>query len=208
MIAFIVLVCGASLLGLIYILFSKPSVPVTPGVVVSSPSPVATPHLPFQFSTHSPITGKAPAHVPGNKFALKPKMTTPSGARTSIWTLSSAKISNSGSCVGSSNGNAHISSGNHVSPQRGITTTSANVAMPMSTFIALASTRMVAEPDAQQAPQMAKTASIKNAPPPPDPGTGLDEDHQLVEHPIGDFVLPLLIFAMGYIVYKRKRLAM
>ena len=42
-IALVVLICGVSLMGLIYILFNKPEVYVNPGVIVTQPSPVSSP---------------------------------------------------------------------------------------------------------------------------------------------------------------------
>ena len=45
--ALIVLICGVSLMGLIYIVFNKPEVYINPGIVVTQPSPVAEPAAPL-----------------------------------------------------------------------------------------------------------------------------------------------------------------
>lgn len=210
-IAFVVFLCGISLMGLIYIIFNKPYVPINPGVVVSHPSPVAAPHLPMRTSSRVRVETPAVPHIQGirNESRIESTVSLPATGSYSLWTLSSAKISDSGSGIGSSAGYvAPASTGKHSSAQRGISTTSMSVTMPMTTFVAMASARTVAAPAASEAPQMAKMASAHNAPPPPNPG-GLDEEHQLIEHlyPIGDAVLPLLILAMGWILYKRKKLA-
>ena len=84
--------------------------------------------------------------------------------------------------------------------------------MPMTHFSALASVRQIAQPEASEAPQMAAMASapIRHTPGPPNPPDPLDEEHQLIEHPIGDAVLPLSLLLIGYalvMVWRHRRKA-
>ena len=53
--ALIVLICGVSLMGMVYLVFNKPEVYINPGIVVTQPSPVAEPAAPL-----APRGGSAP----------------------------------------------------------------------------------------------------------------------------------------------------
>ena len=210
-IAFIVLICGVSLMGLIYIVFNKPYVPVNPGVVVSHPSSLGAPYLPSRSGNRSRIRSSSTAHYMQNMKrtqSIESTVTMPATRTYSLWSLSSAKISNSGSGTG---GNiaypAPASTGSRSSGQRGIHASSVSVTMPMTTFVAMADVRMVAAPAAQEAPQMAQMA-VRKAPPPPNPGGNLEEENQLVPHPecpVGDALLPLLLLAMAYVGARSLR---
>lgn len=46
-----------------------------------------------------------------------------------------------------------------------------------------------------------KASGIRKAP----PGTGGDKPNPDIEGPIGDAIIPLLLIALGYIVYRRKK---
>jgi len=207
-IAFIVLICGVSLMGVIYIVFNKPAVAVNPGVVVTHPSPFAMPHIPYHSVGRMRTAGTASVPMLRSEIHGTPAPSLPSNVAMPVWTSSSAKIHTSGSGIGSSSSpGAPVATGRRSSQYRGIQPSTAAVAMPMTTFIAMADVRMVAAPAAQEAPQMAKMASVRNAPPPPNP-TDLEEENQLVEHPlcpIGDAVIPLLLLAIGWGIYKRKK---
>ncbi len=208
-IALIVLVCGVSLMGLVYLVYGKPFVEINPGVVVRHSSPVAAPHLPLRSGTRMRTTRAAHQSVPRNGVRVESTVSLPTGANMSILLLSNAKIHNSGSGVGSS-GSFYASSSSHRGSQRrGVQAAASGVTMPMTTFVAMASARSVAAPEAAEAPRMAKTASMRNAPPPPPNPTDLEEDDRLVEHPlcpVGDAVLPLLLLAMGWGIYKREKI--
>ena len=204
LIAGIVFICGVSLMGLIYILFNKPFVAYVPNVTVSSPSPVAMPHMPYRSNYPRRVEGtsvrtKSDIHVENH-------MMMPSVSPYLVVQLSDAHISNIGNGFGGSTGVAS-SSGSRRSSHSSAT---ASVAMPMTTFVAIASTRQVAEPEAANAPAMAKTATAPlTAPGPPNPGGPLSPDDQLIEHlaPIGDAMLPMLLLVAVYCatrVYRRR----
>lgn len=209
-IAAIVFVCGISLMGLVYIVFSKPDVYINPGIVVSHPSPVATPHVP----TARRVT-KFPPRLHHQSIAdmrtqarMESLAITPSSSAFAVHQQSNAQVSHVGSGFGGNS--VAASSGNHSSSQRGIQYSGATGAtMPMTTFVALASSRTVSQPEASSAPMMAQTASAPmfNAPPPPQPPSPLDPEHQLVEQPIGDAIIPLLLLALAYVGYRKRRLA-
>ncbi len=209
LIAFIVLVCGVSLIGLIYMISTKPVTYVTPGVV-SAPSPVATPIRPVysiaKINTQTPLLHHSPYTVPAISH------TPSSAAATSSFRLyqtSSAEVHSVGGGVGGSMGITITSQG---ASGRGITYSGA-VTMPVTNFVALAASRQIAQPEAQEAPQMASMASspVRRAPGPPNPSGPLPEDHQLVEHPLGDAVLPMLlcaaVYGVGCMVYRRRKRA-
>lgn len=193
LIAFIVLVCGVSLSGLIYMISTKPVTYVTPGVV-SVPSPVATPMRPVYSAAkksahssmmhHSPYTVPTLSHTPSSAAAT---------SSFGLYMTSSAEVHSVG---GGGMGIATTSQG---TSERGINHNGA-VGMPVTNFVALAASRQIAQPEAQEAPQMASMASslVRRAPGPPNPPGPLPEDHQLVEHPLGDAVLPMLLCAAVY----------
>ncbi len=194
-IALVVLICGVSLMGVIYLVFNKPEVYVNPGVVVTQPSPVATPIQPIRTSTNAlRQTGLSHAYP----IAPVPYTAAPKAAMQStrgLYTTSSANVQQVGG--GSGYGTATTSGGS--AAQRGIVYTTSTV----TTFVAFASnSRQVAAPEAQFAPEMASLVTApRYAPGPPTPGD-LDE-HQLVEVPVGS---PLALVVMaGLYTFVRKR---
>lgn len=205
-IAGIVFICGVSLMGLVYILFNKPEVYINPGIVVSAPSPVAMPVQPTWL--RSPMFARPGSHSYSTQPIMKHQHSSPAmpSYTGGLYMTSGAQVHSIGGGGGNGYGIATTSGG---SSGRGIRSTASSVAMPATTFIALASQRRIAEPAASEAPQMARLASRPfHAPGPPSgpvqPGQG---GHQLVESPVGGAVIPLILFALGYIVYRRKRLA-
>ena len=202
--ALIVLICGVSLMGMVYLVFNKPEVYINPGIVVTKPSPVAEPAAPM-----TPRGESAPRslfhHTSYNYTYHSPETNSFTGTGKGLYLHSSAEVRSVG---GGGNGAWATAGSSGSASSRGIIyTQSAGATMPMTSFVAVASSRQVSQPEAQEAPQMAHMASPKRAPGPPNPPGPLPEEHQLVEHPIGDAVLPLLLLAIGYMVYRRKRLA-
>ena len=209
LIAFIVLICGVSLMGLVYIFFNKPDTYIAPGVTsVSAPNPVA---IPWQNSRTSARVSNYPVHLPsyGQPYHHT-NSSIPMQPMRGIYTTSSAQVHS----VGGGNGGYMIATtSNSSSSTRGIAYSSVNVSatMPSSSFTAMASKRQVAQPEASEAPQMARlAASPRTISGPPNPGGGggggLDEEHQLIEQPIGDGMIVLLLLIMGYSLFLlRKR---
>ena len=204
--ALIVLICGVSLMGMVYLVFNKPEVYINPGIVVTQPSPVAEPVAPM-----APRGGSAPQslfhHTSYSYTYHSPETNSFTGAGKGLYLHSGAEVRSVG---GGGNGAWAAAGSSGSGSSRGIVyTQSTGATMPMTSFVAVASSRQVSQPEAQEAPQMARMASPKRAPGPPnpDPPGPLPGEQQLVEHPIGDAVLPLLLLAIGYMVYRRKRLA-
>ncbi len=200
-IAFIVLVCGVSLIGLIYIISTKPVTYVTPGVL-SAPSPVASPVQPV--NTGLRLYNRTVHHVayaPSSYSLYTPSVSMPS--YQGLYLTSSAQVHSVG---GGGNGGGGIALTSGGSANRGIVYTG-SVTMPMTTFVAMAESRQVAQPEASEAPQMASVASApeRRAPGPPNIQYP-PEEHQLVEHPLGDGLWVLLMLAVGYTVVRRNRM--
>jgi len=195
-IAVVVFVCGVSLCGLIYIIGNKPVVYVSPGIV-RAPSPTA-----------SPVGQVTPPYwksdVLNHNYAVQ---STSSIAHPSAWSGTSSyrmfetSSATSHSVGGGGNGYG-IAMTSHGSSSRGISYSSrGSVTMPVTSFVAVASSRQVAEPEAQEAPEIAHVSS-RRAPGPPNV-TPTDEN-QLVEHPIGDALWPLLMMAIGYVLIRKR----
>ena len=198
-IAFIVFVCGVSLMGLVYIFFNQPETYITPGIVVTAPNPVATPIQnvrPHTINVHYPRhTTYPPIQSSTNNAVAMP-------ASHGLYTTSSAQVHSVG---GGGNGSFQIATASNSSSSRGIvystTNVSVSVTMPSSTFVAMASQRQMAQPEATQAPQMARLAvSPRTAPGPPNPPGPLDPEHQLIEQPVGDGIWIMLILACAYLI--------
>ena len=198
LIAGAVFICGLSLMGLIYIMFSKPDVYNSPGIVTTSSVPT-TPHIqPLRpQSAYRGHTAVTPVRVSTPMHSTSPV----AHPVLTIYTTSSAQTHSFGSGVGSMG----IATTSSSSAARGINTSSVGVAMPMTNFTALASARTMAEPEAANAPAMARLASPYKAPPPPNPTDPLDPEHQLIEQPVGDALWPLILLAIGYILVLRTR---
>ena len=203
--AVIVLICGVSLMGLVYILFNKPEVYISPGITVTSPSPVGAPVQPiWQRSSVGACSGYQSYQTQSIQNSLFSPATM--SYQGTLYRTSSAQVHS----IGGGGGNGYgIATTSGSSSGRRIHSTASSVAMPATTFIALASQRRIAEPAASEAPQMARLASRPfHAPGPPSGPVQPGQDgHQLVESPVGGAVIPLILFALGYIVYRRKRLA-
>ena len=193
-IALVVLICGVSLMGVVYLIFNKPEVYVNPGVIVTQPSPVSSPVQPLRSSsgilrdypysyTMSPVPY---ATVP--KAAMQPSR--------GLYATSSAQVHDVGGGAG-----YVIATTSGAQAQRGINYTTTTV----TTFATFASnSRKVAAPEALSAPEMASLVSAPHrAPGPPDIGE-LDPDHQLVEHPIGSPLVLVLMAGLYAVVRKRK----
>lgn len=202
-IALAVVVGGIWLLGVFYVLSYKPDVYINPGVVVSAPSPIA---LPAQPAGTRRTVSISPAHHPSlvqpvpHIYSAHP-MPTYQG----LHATSGAQVHS----VGGGGGNYAYGSGSQGSSSaRGISYSSAGVTMPATNFVALASQREVSQPAASEAPQMARMAASPRTTPgpsPPNPPQPLDDDHQLVEHPVGDALLPLLLMALAYACVLLRR---
>lgn len=203
-IALAVAVSGIWFMGVMYVLTYNPEVYVNPGIVGSNLPSVSAPVMkPITTYTPSRMRGTyRPVHY-GTSRVQRPSSLPMQSMR--IRTTSSAEVHSVG---GGGNGGGYSSGG---SSQRGIVYSTASVAMPQTNFIAMASTRQMAAPEATEAPSMAKLASgPRRAPGPPNPGGGgdLPGEHQLTEQPVGDAVLPLMMLLTLYCavrVYRRKR---
>lgn len=205
LIALIVLVCGVSLIGLVYMISIKPVTYITPGVV-SVPSPVATPMQPI----HAKAVLKTPLPLMNHSLNITPSInhSQSSSALTpsyGLYLTSSAEVHS----VGGEGGNIGIATTSHSSSSRGIAY-SGYVMMPMTNFTTLASSRQITQPETQEAPQMAHLASgPRRAPGPPDLGGDTPpSEHQLVEPPIGDALWPLVLMIIGYtiVLYRRRKI--
>lgn len=202
-IAGIVLVCGVSLMGLVYIVFNKPETYITPGIVTSNTpaleGQLANPNTSTLQQTYPP---RAAVHYPTKTYkGIKP--VAPSSVR-GLYLTSGAQVQTVGG------GFAHHASAetSQSASSRGVVYSTAGAGMPTTNFLALASQRQVAEPESQEAPQMAHLASYdpRHAPGPPNTGgDDLPGDHQLVEHPIGDGMWCLLLLAIGYAAMRLRR---
>lgn len=205
-IAIAVVVGGIWLFGVFYVLSCKPDVSVNSGILVSTPSPVAAPVQPVHSGTllraPSPLSHRVPYTMPVIGHS---QTSTAVSSSFGLYLTSSAEVHS----VGGGGGQGIVTM-SHSSSSRGVSYSS-GVVMPTTNFVAMASSRQVAEPEAQTAPQMAKLASSpRKAPGPPNPTGPLPEGNQLVEHPIGDAILPLLVLLAGYALataLRRRRKA-
>lgn len=199
--AFIVLVCGIMLIRLVYVVLNQPTAPSKPGIVVSTSSPVAAPVQPI--SNLHPLTSTSSHHVSYSQPNMTHSWMKAGNAAPSrgLYTTSSAQVH----FVGGGSGGFTMPTVAQQGTSQGIGNRGIAV-MPMTNFVAMASVRPMSEPEAQEAPQMASMASSpRRAPGPPNPPGPLPEDNQLVEHPIGDALLPLLCLALAYVIYIRTR---
>ena len=191
----VVLICGVSLMALVYLIINKPVAEVKPSIVVSTPSPVAVPVMNTQnmllrrdrsIARYTPYNVANPYRWEGT-FSSQTSLT--------VYTTSNAAVRSVG---GGTNGSAFALATTSHSSQRGIQ----QGAIPVTTFVAMASSRQVAAPEAGEAPQMAHLASYdpRRAPGPPDlGGDDLPGDHQLVETPVGEGGWIMILFALMYL---------
>ena len=200
-IALAVVVSGLWLLGLFYVLSCKPDVYILPKVVVSAPSPVATPAT----QSTAPLLHSHPMrHTTYHATAYDSR--TPYAAlppSRGLYMTSSAQVHQIGG--GGANGGNLTTTTHHSSSSNHVTYSTVNVTMPTTNFVAMASQRQMAEPEAKEAPQMAMLASARRAPGPPNPTGPLPEENQLVEHPLGDALWPMMMLACLYAVSVLRR---
>ena len=189
----VVLICGVALMGLVYILFNKPEVYVSPGIVSKSPS-LNSGHITPSSSLHrTTMLNRVKTYRPPKSSRRSPLASQPT---FHIWTTSSQTAHEAGG--GFQTGlytTTHSSA-----PSRGITALTTGNTLSMGTFSSLASSRPLAQPEAQEAPMMAQlSVAPKQAPGPPTVGDLTDGDeHQLTEHPIGEGLWILLLMVMLY----------
>lgn len=205
-IALAVAVSGVWLMGVAYVLSYKPEVYVNPGTVTTNVPAIYSPES-TPIKVYTPIRSlsrsRASYSVSTLRHSHMPSLPMQSIGR--IYTTSSAQVHSVG---GGGNGGIYTTSHSNTS-SRGIQySEGGNAAMPQTNFIAMASSRQMAAPEASYAPQMARLASgPHNAPGPPNPQDPLPGDHQLVEQPIGDALLPLALLALAYALartYKKR----
>lgn len=208
-IALVIFICSVALMGLIYMANNKPYVYINPGIVTSI-VPQATPTI-ETVRINRTLKPYLPSHAANYSRPMHRTfgVTLPTQPMRGMYETSKASTQSVG---GGGNGICATSTGSRgKSTNRGIQYTNGtnnSVAMPVTTFTAMASTRQVAQPAAQQAPQMARMAAAPRfapgPPPPPNPGGGeLPGDHQLVEQPIGDGLWILMLMAVGYMIAKQ-----
>lgn len=201
LIALVVFLFGVSIISMLYLATNKPVVYVSPGIV-TAPSPTAAPVQPLTRADSYGRSSRTPVHYHvtpmshGNAW---------SGASSfKIHTTSSAQMYSIGGGGGGGLGMTGSSGG---SSSRGIRTSGGGgVTMPMTTFVAMASNRQVAQPEAEEAPQMART--LRRAPGPPNPGTPPPEENQLVEHPIGGpwcLLFLAFVYTIRHVVRLKRR---
>lgn len=211
-IALVVFICGIALMGLIYIANNKPYVYINPGIVTSAsttePRPIETVRVSRQLKPY------LPAHAMNYSRSNRSfGLSMPTMPMRGMYETSRAKVQNVGS---GTNGVYATSGSSQNSSKRGIQYYSggSGVVMPMTTFTSMASARQVAQPEAQQAPQMARMAAAPRRigptpPPPPNPGgEELPGDHQLVDQPVGEGLWILLLMACaycGFVAFKRTQ---
>ena len=194
-IALAVVVGGIWLLGVFYVLSYKPDVYVNPGAIVSSSSPVATPIQPGRYNpimSHDGFIRHTPYIQPTSYNGNAPEAT-----MQPSYGLYMTSNANTHSIGGGGNSTYGMYS-SHSSSSRGIIYSTTGV--PTTNFLALASNRKMANPEASDAPQMAHLAP-RNAPGPPDLGGETPPtDHQLVEQPLSDGIWILMMAASLFLL--------
>lgn len=202
-IALVIFICSVALMGLIYMANNKPYVYINPGIVTSI-VPQATPTI-ETVRINRTLKPYLPSHAANYSRPMHRTfgVTLPTQPMRGMYETSKASTQSVG---GGGNGIYATSTGSRgKSTNRGIQYTNGtnnSVAMPVTTFTAMASTRQVAQPAAQQAPQMARLSVAPRQVPGP-PGGNPPDDHQLVEQPIGDGLWILMLMAVGYMIAKQ-----
>ena len=205
--ALVVFICGIALMGLVYMVNNKPYVYINPGIVTTAQTTTTRPIESVRASRQ--LKPYLPAHaISYTRSHRSFGLSIPSVPMRGMYETSRAKVQHVGS--GSNGVYATTGSSSRSSSKHGIQYgASSGVVMPMTTFTSMASVRQVAQPEAQQAPQMARMAAAPRAaigPPPPPGGGELPSDHQLVDQPVGEGLWILLLMAAGYIGFNyRKR---
>ena len=206
--AAVVFVLSISLMSAIYILGNKPYVYINPGITMSAPSPVGEPYRPVGLSSGQMFFGRRTASTP---YSLASKPASSADFSFDGLYLTSKAETHS---VGGGNGGYTPMALNHNTSSRGIVVNGGGAAtMPITNFVSMAATRQIALPAAEDAPQMAKLAP-RHAPGPPQPpgggGGGLPDDHQLVEHPIGEpwiLIIMASLYALAQFMFLKRRKA-
>ncbi len=206
--AAVVFVLSISIMSAIYIIGNKPYVYINPGITMSAPSPVGDPYRPIGLSYGPTVSGRHTASTPYS-LASKPTPST-DFSFDGLYLTSKAETHS----VGGGNGGYITMAVTRSTSQRGIVVSGGGAAtMPITNFVSMASTRQVAAPAATDAPQMAKLAP-RHAPGPPQPpgggGGGLPDDHQLLEHPIGEpWILAIMavLYALAQFMFLKRRKA-
>lgn len=178
----------------IYFILSTPkvgnSVVVPPAPVhVGSPTVVATPSIEHRELTRH-IT---PVYVPQTK-PQNMAVRTGGGAAWRVVQTSDRRMQSYGG--GAEKGQQSSGSASRVGQ------TVNNSIAPVTSFVALQARQQLADAGSMEAPQMAQMAALptRRAPGPPNPHGPLPEDHQLVEHPLPDGMLTLLIMAIVFAI--------
>ncbi len=206
----VVFILSISLMSAIYILGNKPYVYINPGITLSAPSPVGEPYQPsISLSLNPTGLGRRTASTPYS-IATKPVVSMNSSSE-GLYLTSKAQTHS----VGGGQGGYMLTAVSHNASSRGIVVSGGVAAMPITNFVAMASTRQVAPPAAGDAPQMAKLAPRHAPGPPQPPGGGGDEglpgEHQLLEQPIGEPWILALIAALyalvQFMALKRRKAA-
>ena len=205
-VALVLVASGIALVHSVYLVLNNKVETNASSVIVSSPSPTALPAH-FAFSRTGRISWRTDYQGSSSASNTSFPEATMSPSHQ-LFTTSHAQVHVVDG--GSNMAYANSSSGNTSS--RGINYGGGGVMMPMTHFSALASVRQIAQPEASEAPQMAAMASspVRHAPGPPNPPDPLDDEHQLIEHPIGDAVWPLSLLLIGYalvMVWRHRRKA-
>lgn len=200
-IAFIVLLLGTALISFVYMLSKADDPTVHAGYVLTSPSPTAVPLIPRKSISHTrsyESTNASRQYTQSSATQLNNMLALPVNG---LYTTSGHKVN----IVTNADVNSPISF-THSSKRRGVNNSAINI-MPVTSFIAMATTREIASPGAQDAPQMASMAPRRAPGPPTVTDDDLNEENQLVEQPIGASWV-LLLFALAYLikaVIKREK---
>lgn len=195
--AWVISVCALLLINSaigIYFIVSVPkggnSVVAPPAPVhVGSPTVVATPNIEHRELTRH-IT---PTYTP----QTKPQNWAAPSNNGSVWRV----VQTSDRRMQSYGGGAERGQQTNGTTQKSGQNVNNNIA-PVTSFVALQARKQLADAGAMEAPQMAQMAALptRKAPGPPNPPGPLPDDHQLVEHPLPDGMLTLLIMAIVFAI--------
>jgi len=201
-IALAVVIGGIWLMGVFYVLSYKPDVYVNPGAIVSSSSPVATPIQPSRYHSIMSHDGfiRHTMYIQPTSYTVN----APEATMQPSYGLYMTSSATTHSVGGGDNSAYGMYSSSHSSSSRGIIYSTTG--MPTTNFIALASNRKMANPEAPDAPQMAHLAP-RNAPGPPDlGGETTPPDHQLVEQPLNDGIWILMMASAIYGLWRLRKM--
>lgn len=200
----VVLLCGVSLMALVYLMLNKPVDEVTPGILVTRPSPVASPlhgYPPAMKSMPSAFRGKSSVS-PSPVVVPHASTRTVASAPVKGLYLTSTATPHS---VGGGGGAIAATSSSHGSSGRGISYSGVAATMPITSFTAMASSRQMAAPEEQRAPEMAHLAAPGHRAPPPPDIPDLPGEHQLVDQPVGSPAILFIMVILYSIIRKKSR---